>query len=177
MTIFEVLKNDHSKIKELLTKLEKDPINKELFTQLVQILMMHNHVEERTFYVLLKKKTGDYRIIADSSEKEHNLVKDIINYIKIADFDQNECKVLVPILKRMVEAHIIKEEKNIFPLAKDIFSEDELEDIKTSYEKEKGVFDMSIIKPHIKVNAITNQPAEEVNKQATQTVVISQEDA
>jgi hemerythrin superfamily protein len=176
MAIFNTLKKDHNQIKTLLVSLEKDPANKGLFTQFVHTLMTHNILEEKAFYWPLERKSGSYHIIAEASEQEHNLVNEMINHIETSDFKPSECAAFIAILKRMVEAHILKEEENIFPLVKEIFSKNELQSMEAIFNEEKANFDITTIKPHIQIKATRDQDAKEIAEEATRTVVLEQED-
>ncbi|MFN7038227.1 MAG: hemerythrin domain-containing protein [Alphaproteobacteria bacterium] len=175
MDILEYLKNDHDKVRNLLTRLVSEPINKDLFIEFQEELMLHNKVEEQIFYKELQERAGNLDIIADASKKEHSLVEDIINYINTNKFEPQECKVLIPILKATIEAHILKEEENIFSLAKNIISEEERNMLgkKFAEEKERNVGN---VKPHIRTEANTDHINNYI-RAATQTKVFVQEDA
>jgi hypothetical protein len=54
--IFSKLITDHNEVKEFLSKLEKDPTNKEIFHQLEQEIWLHDEAEEEAFYGPLRKK-------------------------------------------------------------------------------------------------------------------------
>ena len=58
MQIYDLLKTDHDKVKDLLTSIEKKQ-DSELFQQLKKEMIIHNEAEEEVFYRRLHEKAGN----------------------------------------------------------------------------------------------------------------------
>jgi len=127
MQIYDLLKTDHDKVKDLLTSIEKKQ-DSELFRQLKKEMIIHNEAEEEVFYRRLHEKAGNLKIIVITGNSEHELV---IKMLKQLDKIENkeEWLQLFSVVKKSIEAHITMEEQNIFALAKKHFSNQEAEDI------------------------------------------------
>jgi len=128
MQIYDLLKTDHDKVKDLLTSIEKKQ-DSELFQQLKKEMIIHNEAEEEeVFYRRLHEKAGNLKIIVTAGNSEHELV---IKMLKQLDKIENkeEWLQLFSVVKKSIEAHITMEEQNIFALAKKHFSNQEAEDI------------------------------------------------
>lgn len=127
MQIYDLLKTDHDKVKDLLTSIEKKQ-DSELFQQLKKEMIIHNEAEEEVFYRRLHEKAGNLKIIVTAGNSEHELV---IKMLKQLDKIENkeEWLQLFSVVKKSTEAHITMEEQNIFALAKKHFSNQEAENI------------------------------------------------
>lgn len=137
MDIYSYLKKDHKEVKDILSKLEKDPADTKMAGNLKKEMLLHNKAEEKAFYHPLKAKLGEIGIISEAGEKEHDLAMSLIDcYIKI-DFKNKEKKILLSIIKKAIEAHIQVEEQEIFALAKKYFSNEEAKEINNEFEEIK----------------------------------------
>jgi hemerythrin-like domain-containing protein len=135
--IFDKLKTDHDEVKEFLSKLENDPTNKTAFKQLEEELAIHDKSEEQTFYEPLKKKIPNLAILIEIGTKEHELVANLIQYIKKTKPSGEDAAVLISFLKKSLEGHIKKEENEVFKLAKEAFNSEEIEKITEAFEQKK----------------------------------------
>jgi len=127
MQIYDLLKTDHDKVKDLLTSIEKKQ-DSELFRQLKKEMIIHNEAEEEVFYRRLHEKAGNLKIIVITGNSEHELVIKMLNQLDKIE-NKEEWLQLFSVVKKSIEAHITMEEQNIFALAKKHFSNQEAEDI------------------------------------------------
>ena len=127
MQIYDLLKTDHDKVKDLLTSIEKKQ-DSELFRQLKKEMIIHNEAEEEVFYRQLHEKAGNLKIIVTTGNSEHELVIKILKQLDKIE-NKEEWLQLFSVVKKSIEAHITMEEQNIFALAKKHFSNQEAEDI------------------------------------------------
>ena len=135
--IFSKLKTDHDEIKGFLSKLEKDPTDKSTFNQLEQELSVHDEAEEKAFYAPLKEKIGDLALLMDISTKEHELVSTLIQHIKENKLNSKDSAVLISFLKKSLEGHIKKEENEVFQLAHNVFTPEEIDEITELFDQIK----------------------------------------
>ncbi len=135
--IFDKLKTDHDEVKEFLSKLENDPTNENIFNQLEQELRIHDEAEEKAFYGTLKEKVGDLAILMDISTKEHELVSSLIQHIKENKPNYEDSAVLISFLKKSLEGHIKKEENEVFQLAQNVFTPEEIHEITELFDQIK----------------------------------------
>lgn len=123
MQIYDVLKKDHDKVKNLLNLIEKNT-DKDLFNELKQEVAMHTDLEEEIFYEPLQSKAGDIKIIVKGAHAEHDLVEKMIKQLEKLNNDE-EWELLFSVMKKNLEAHIKMEEEDMFSLAKKHFSSQE----------------------------------------------------
>ncbi|MDF2965237.1 MAG: hemerythrin cation binding protein [Rickettsiaceae bacterium] len=138
MDIYELLKYDHNKVKELLNKLEKKK-DIELFKQLKTEVIAHSEAEEEAFYAPLKKKVGKLAIIVDAGHEEHNLAMKMMEEIENVASDE-EWQSLLAVIKKSIEAHITMEEEDLFKLAEKNLSDKEAKEMATQMTKLKAEY-------------------------------------
>ncbi|OJA04231.1 hemerythrin domain-containing protein [Halomonas sp. QHL1] len=135
MNALELLKQDHDKVRDLLTQLvntteqaaKKRP---ELLAKIEKELHVHTQIEEEIFYpAFLKaaKKKEDERLYHEALE-EHRAVEDqVMPDLKKADPGSTEFSGQAKVLKELVEHHATEEEDEMFEHASKLISENELE--------------------------------------------------
>ena len=112
--IYEMLKEDHTKVKGLLEKTIKEKSAKE-FPQIKKELEVHMKGEEEYFYPDLKK---DDAVTIIEGYYEHSLAKKVIKDIENEKNVNDEWLARVKVLKDLIEHHVKEEEDEIFKLAK-----------------------------------------------------------
>ena len=135
MQIYDLLKNDHDKVKKLIAAIEKKKDIK-LFEELKKEVEIHSEAEEEAFYQPLQSKLGKIKIIIKTGHDEHDLVMAMMKKIDKVDDDQ-EWMELFSVIKKSLEAHIEMEEEDIFHLGKKHFTSKEAEEIATKMKKLK----------------------------------------
>lgn len=135
MTILNLLVQDHKKVKELLTTIEKNQ-DFRLFKRFKEEITIHNEIEEKVFYIPLKSKLGNLDILVEANEQEHNQTAQLIERISEIEVKEEKCKIF-SVVKKSLEAHISKEESDIFELAKQHFSSEELKEMGVIFQKLK----------------------------------------
>lgn len=139
MDAFELLKNDHAKVSTLLDKSEAATdatTRQQLFAQLKQELDIHAHIEETILYPALKgaQETSD---ITEEAYEEHQEVKDLLAELEATPADSEEWADLLLELKENVEHHVEEEEGEMFPKARTVLSEQQLNEIGAQLAAEK----------------------------------------
>lgn len=132
-----LLKQDHEKVRGLLSKLEtaagksRDKAQK-LVTQIDQELAVHTQIEEEIFYPAFRdavRSKGDKKLYFEAKE-EHHVVKLVLPEVIDNDGESNEeFAAKAKVLKELVEHHADEEEKEMFPKAKKVLDKAELQEL------------------------------------------------
>jgi iron-sulfur cluster repair protein YtfE (RIC family) len=113
--LYEMLKDDHTKVKDLLEKTIEEKSAKK-FPQIKKELEVHMEGEEEYFYPDLKK---DDAVTIIEGYYEHSLAKKVINDIEDEKKENDEWLARVKVLQDLIKHHIEEEEDEIFKLAKE----------------------------------------------------------
>lgn len=139
MDALELLEEDHERVKELLSRLEKEKAAKareRLFTQVKQELEVHEAIEEEIFYPALQEHPKAKDIVLEAYE-EHNVVDMVMAEIEAIPFDDDTWSAKLTVMKENVEHHIEEEEDQMFSQARQVFDEDELVELGTRMQGRK----------------------------------------
>jgi hemerythrin-like domain-containing protein len=138
MDAMKLLEQDHHKVKELLQEGEETTERAttrrpELLTELLTELRIHETIEEEIFYPALEEhaKTKD---IALEGYEEHHAVDRIAEELVVLDPSDETWTAKFTVMKENIEHHIEEEEGEMFPKARQVLDDDELEEIATSME-------------------------------------------
>lgn len=139
-----LLKEDHDKVKELLSQLEETTnrgvkTRQELVEKIALELKVHTKIEEDIFYPAFKAAAEkvDDRVMYYEANEEHRLVDFEIPRLRETDPSTDDFSGHAKVLKELVEHHADEEEKEMFPKAKKLLSKEELEEIGAQMEAEK----------------------------------------
>ena len=129
MLIYDILKRDHDRIKFLLTEISElsaDDVkwHSILITQLQQALIPHSKAEEDIFYDGVHRKDKG-KHIAMHGYQEHLSMEYLLRTLALKDRQDRDWKETALQLKTAVEHHISDEENALFPLAQQLFSDQE----------------------------------------------------
>ena len=143
MDAITLLKADHDKAKKLMDELEQTTergvkTRTELWAKLLKELTIHENIEEEIFYPALRDKPKGKDIVLEAME-EHHLVDDIVEQIKDTPVDDEHWGANFKVAKENVEHHIEEEETEMFKIARQVFSKDELEEFGRQMEEAKAV--------------------------------------
>ena len=139
MNVFELLKQDHQKVSGIFQQIEAADAagqRTQLFAQLKQELDLHAHVEETILYPALKQ-SAETRSITMEAYEEHQEVKDLLAEIEQTPVDDEEWDALVLELKESVEHHVEEEEGEMFAQARDVLSQEQIDEISQRIETAK----------------------------------------
>lgn len=136
LNAISLLKADHKKVKALLEELESTTERgpgkrKKLLGQIDAELKAHTSIEETIFYPAFRdavKKKEDREMYFEALE-EHHVVKMVLPEIASTDPSSEEFGAKAKVLKELVTHHAKEEEKDMFPEAKKVLSDDELEQL------------------------------------------------
>jgi hemerythrin superfamily protein len=141
MNAFALLKADHKKVAGILEKLDSTTergvkTREELFSQLKTELDVHARIEETIFYPAIEEAKETRDITLEAFE-EHRLVKQLLSELDKMSKDQEEWTAKFTVLKENVEHHVEDEEGEMFPKARKVLSEEQVEELGTRLEEAK----------------------------------------
>jgi hemerythrin-like domain-containing protein len=133
MDAIQLLKDDHDKMKKLLTETEQTTergakTREELFTKIKEELTVHEAIEEEIFYPALKDHPKAKEITLEAYE-EHHVVDMVMAEIEGVPFDDERWSAKFKVMKENIEHHIEEEENEMFKQARDVFEKRELEEL------------------------------------------------
>lgn len=139
MNIYDHLKNEHARVKELFTEIlsHKDSNNKlHILASIKAELLLHARAEELSFYKELMKHENMKQSIGHAMHEHDEVKKMLINIEKQDPMDSNWLNSIKE-LKKEVEHHVHEEETNIFASAKKIFDNDQARQFVDDFIKAK----------------------------------------
>lgn len=126
-TAVETLKNDHRKIEKLFREYDAGGDDmRDLSNEIFENLETHTLAEEEIFYPAVESiEEGEIVGLISESEREHKIIKELIEELREIDPDNEDFAIKMEELKTNVQKHIQKEESEIFPFAEDKLNDDE----------------------------------------------------
>lgn len=133
MDAFKLLKSDHEKVAGILSSIEETTERaakgrEELFTRLKQELDVHAMIEEEIFYPAIEGAEETREVTLEAYE-EHRLVKQLLAELEVEPKDTEEWTAKFTVLKENIEHHVEEEEGEMFKQARQVLSEDEIEEL------------------------------------------------
>jgi hemerythrin-like domain-containing protein len=137
----KLLKTDHDKVKKLLAELETTTergikTREELFATIKGELTIHEVIEEEIFYPELKSHPRAKDIVLEGYE-EHNVVDTLMRELEETPVDDETWGAKAKVMQENIEHHIEEEEGEMFKTARQVFDEQELDDLGTRMEQRK----------------------------------------
>ena len=136
MNAIDMLEEDHRHIKQLLRQLCQTPATsaqarRGLVERVEDSLFMHTRMEEDVFFPALKKATAGHKdALAFEALEEHRVIEQkALPDLKDADLTGDAFEGRAKVLKELVERNIQREEKDIFPIARDAMSAAQLNEV------------------------------------------------
>lgn len=139
MTIFETLRNDHDKQRDLMNKLTDTSGDvserRLLFEKLKKKLTAHAAAEERHFY---KHLMDDERTTkkARHSIAEHHEIDELIEKLEDTEMSSPQWLKYAKDLQHQLEHHLNEEEHEIFQMAGKVLTEKQKENLGTKFKEE-----------------------------------------
>ena len=142
MNAFTLLKADHKKVAGIFEKLEPTTergikTREDLFAQLKTELDVHARIEETILYPALKEAEETHDITLEAYE-EHAVVKRLLKELDELGKNEEEWGAKLKVLQENVEHHVEEEEGEMFPKARKVLSEEEVEALGERLQKAKG---------------------------------------
>ncbi|HET7646060.1 MAG TPA: hemerythrin domain-containing protein [Candidatus Limnocylindria bacterium] len=133
MNALTLLKDDHDLIKKLLAEGEEtteraEKTRTELFDTIKENMLIHERIEEEIFYPALKAHPKAKDMVLEGFE-EHHVVDEIMGELESTDVSDEQWAPKFKVMKENIEHHIEEEEGDMFKTARQVFSDEELEEL------------------------------------------------
>lgn len=142
--IFEVLKQEHQQVKDILqqmveTSSQHRQRRKELIGQLEHSLLPHMYAEERYFYELLMEGLEeDQQDAVFEGFEEHRAARFVLSDLESIAFDDIRWHAEASVLQELVKHHIAEEESEIFELARQVIDQSQAANVAEKFEQTKN---------------------------------------
>jgi len=141
MNAFQLLKEDHKKVSAIFQQLEPTTeravkTRSELFAELKSNLDLHAHIEETIFYPAIKREAETREIVLEGFE-EHHVIKMLLKELEGMPVDTEQWAAKCKVLQENVEHHVEEEEGEMFQKARDVLTEEQINDLGARMEEEK----------------------------------------
>lgn len=141
MNIYEALEKDHRLYESLLDRMlaasqAGDDQWKSLLTELRDDFIPHSHAEEAVFYNALRDENQAKELIRQGYA-EHLKVETTVRALGAMKKIDLNGRRLIESLSDDLRNHIDKEEKQVFPAARQVFDDEEARKIGEAYQKLK----------------------------------------
>jgi hemerythrin-like domain-containing protein len=133
MDAIALLKEDHDRIKPLLTELKEttdraEKTRSELYSRIKEELVVHEIIEEEIFYPTLKEHPKAKDIVLEGYE-EHDAANRLLGELDGMEPTDELFGAKAKVMAEMIEHHIEEEEGDMFKKARQVFDADELEEL------------------------------------------------
>jgi hemerythrin-like domain-containing protein len=133
MDVIKLLKEDHQRVKKMLNELEETTERatkkrEDLFADVQAELRLHELVEEEIVYPAFREQSKLKDIVLEGYE-EHHVVDFIMEEIAEESVNDETWAAKLKVMKENVEHHVEEEEEKMFPQARKLFSEEDLEEL------------------------------------------------
>jgi hemerythrin superfamily protein len=142
-----LLRKDHEKIHELFEKFgmaDRPDANgkRGLFEEIRRELTLHLKVENEVFYSALRdhSTTKSTVELVDSLSEDHDKIERLLEEIENSENNDKLMESNVIRLIEFVDAHIQKEEDQLYGEARRVFSEQRLEELGLEMEHRRRIF-------------------------------------
>lgn len=152
-----MLKSDHATLKRLLRELTETSERalkqrESLVSQIERELKTHAQIEEEVFYPAFKAgaKNTDAEDLFYEATEEHHVADIVLPSLKSANPKSHEFKAKAKVLKDLLEHHIKEEETEMFPVARQLFDEDQLRELGDMMQERRDTIDAMWNSPYLR---------------------------
>jgi hemerythrin-like domain-containing protein len=141
MDALTLLKEDHDKVKKLLTELDSTTergvkTREDLYSKVHRELQVHESIEEEILYPALKEHPKAKDLVLEAYE-EHHVVDTVMGELDATPVEDETWGAKLTVMKENVEHHIEEEEQEMFQRARQIFDAEELDQLGQRMEARK----------------------------------------
>ncbi len=141
MDAFELLEQDHDKVKILLSEGDDTTergtkTREELFARIKQELLVHETLEEELLYPTLKEHDETKEVSLEGYE-EHHFANEVIAELEETPVDDEKWGAKFAVLKENIEHHIEEEEGEMFPKARKVLTSEQIESLGERLQQRK----------------------------------------
>ena len=141
MDAFELLEEDHRKVKKLFSEGDDTTergvkTREELFARIKQELLVHEALEEELLYPTLKEHDKTKEVALEGYE-EHHFANEVIAELEETPVDDERWAAKFSVLKENIEHHIEEEEEEMFPKARKVLDQEQIDALGERMEARK----------------------------------------
>jgi hemerythrin-like domain-containing protein len=143
--VLTLLKRDHREVSEMFDKVEElgeraGAQRGKLGEQICEALELHSKFEEQVLYPRFQERAEGHEEIQQILEafEEHSIVDQLVTQLKRMDAKDDRYEAKLMVIIDMVRHHIKEEEREMFPLAKEIFEREELVEMGEEFVEAKS---------------------------------------
>ena len=141
MSILDVLRQDHQEVTRLIDDVlasNNAAERRRMFEEAATKLIAHAEAEDHVLYKPLMEKGGRGRELMMFAEEEHVLLEGLVRGLRrIDDSDAEPWRRMCTILCNALAHHVDQEETEVFPVARQVFGEAELNRMEQAFQTEK----------------------------------------
>lgn len=131
MSIYTKIKEDHDEMRDLLQRIEalgphENDARDNLFNMLKEKVIVHSKAEEKAFYNPLKR-FKDMKDEIEHGKEEHEEAEELLEELTDTSLGGTAWMQKFRSLKDSLEHHMREEEREIFPDAKEVLTQDRAE--------------------------------------------------
>lgn len=137
--IFEILAEDHRRVEGIIEALEgaTEPADRmELLNDLTLAFVPHARGEELLVYPRIKEDERGAEL-EDNAEEEHAMADELLAELQAMGGDGEGFNDRLAELKTAIQHHVSMEESDMFTLGREIFSEEQIEELARDFEDAK----------------------------------------
>lgn len=135
--IFHHLAGEHAEVATLMQRVSASSADSderpELFAEIRKNLLAHAKGEEQEFYPQLRKHAEIEPLVGECL-REHTRIEEYLDQLNTADKTSNAWTQRFEEMMQAVEAHVDREENQLFPKAKDLLDKQVAKDMESRYE-------------------------------------------
>jgi hemerythrin superfamily protein len=131
MDIFEHIKKEHKEVDGMLQKLSRG-YDAAVFDELKLALAAHMKAEEASLYPAMKEQEAD---MVEHANEEHAEIRDILGELDEGDKKGNPFTSKISKLTEVINDHVMDEEEDMFPKAKEMFDQDDVKKLSEKFDE------------------------------------------
>jgi iron-sulfur cluster repair protein YtfE (RIC family) len=143
MNALDLLKEDHDRVDKLFQKVEasEEGEHMDLFEQINMELEAHTHIEETIFYPRVKEEGDEelQKLVAEGVE-EHRQAKMFLRELDALKSEGERFEAKLKVLMEDIKHHVQEEEGEMFPMIREQFDGQVLQELGQQLEDEKNKF-------------------------------------
>lgn len=130
MNLLDVLHDDHAVVERLFSDILRTSSadkarRQELFQALREAFVKHSHAEEKVFYPTLRDKKPSHDLIEHGLD-EHHEVESLFDKMTAIPADSDDWIDTLETIHAKIKDHVEEEETGVFPKARQLLGEGEL---------------------------------------------------
>jgi competence ComEA-like helix-hairpin-helix protein len=135
-----LLKQDHERVRELLSLLERHDDPTELLEELAGTIKAHTLLEEEIVYPAFRDAAADseHEHLYFESLEEHGLVSGVLAELEAEELEPPVLMAKIKVAKDLVVHHLDEEEGQLFPLMRTLCSAEQLSELGQDIAERQG---------------------------------------